>query len=47
MVKPMRELGYLPKGVMDPHDLPKGSRRAGKMPEEILASQGNGDASGS
>ena len=37
MVKPMRELGYLPKGVMDPHDLLKASRRAGKMPEEILA----------
>lgn len=37
MVTPMRELAYLPKGVMNPHDLPKGSRRAGKMPEEILA----------
>ncbi|MGK7887784.1 MAG: NAD(P)H-quinone oxidoreductase subunit I [Leptolyngbyaceae cyanobacterium] len=37
MVAPMRELAYLPKGVMDPHDLPEGSRRAGKMPEEILA----------
>lgn len=37
MVKPMRELAYLPKGVMDPHDLPAGSRRAGKLPEEILS----------
>ncbi|MBE7382465.1 MAG: NAD(P)H-quinone oxidoreductase subunit I [Leptolyngbya sp. SIO1E4] len=37
MVTPMRELAYLPKGVMDPHDLPAGTRRAGKMPQEILA----------
>lgn len=37
MVTPMRELGYLPKGVMDPHELPAGSRRAGKLPQEILA----------
>jgi NAD(P)H-quinone oxidoreductase subunit I len=36
MVTPMRELAYLPKGVMDPHDLPAGSRRAGQMPQEIL-----------
>ncbi|MEB3212198.1 MAG: NAD(P)H-quinone oxidoreductase subunit I [Leptolyngbyaceae bacterium] len=36
MVSPMRELGYLPKGVMDPHNLPKGSQRAGKLPSEIL-----------
>ena len=36
MVTPLRELAYLPKGVMDPHDLPAGSRRAGQMPEEIL-----------
>ncbi|HEY9887983.1 MAG TPA: NAD(P)H-quinone oxidoreductase subunit I [Candidatus Obscuribacterales bacterium] len=37
MVTPMRELAYLPKGVMDPHDLPVGARRAGKLPQEILA----------
>jgi NAD(P)H-quinone oxidoreductase subunit I len=37
MVSPLRELGYLPKGVMDPHDLPKGSQRAGEHPEDILA----------
>ena len=37
MVTPMRELAYLPKGVISPHDLPEGSRRAGKLPEEILA----------
>ncbi|MBF2077415.1 MAG: NAD(P)H-quinone oxidoreductase subunit I [Synechococcales cyanobacterium T60_A2020_003] len=36
MVTPLRELAYLPKGVMDPHDLPAGSQRAGKTPEEIL-----------
>jgi NAD(P)H-quinone oxidoreductase subunit I len=37
MVTPLRELAYLPKGVMDPHDLPAGSRRAGKLSQEILA----------
>jgi NAD(P)H-quinone oxidoreductase subunit I len=36
MVQPLRELAYLPKGVLDPHGLPPGSRRAGKLPEEIL-----------
>lgn len=36
MVTPMRELGYLPKGVLDPHNLPAGSRRSGQLPEEIL-----------
>ncbi|TVR15473.1 MAG: NAD(P)H-quinone oxidoreductase subunit I [Phormidium sp. GEM2.Bin31] len=36
MVQPMRELAYLPKGVTDPHDLPKGSQRAGRHPEDIL-----------
>jgi NAD(P)H-quinone oxidoreductase subunit I len=33
----MREFAYLPKGVMDPHELPAGSRRAGKTPQEIVA----------
>lgn len=37
MVTPLRELAYLPKGVTSPHDLPEGSRRAGKLPQEILA----------
>lgn len=37
MVTPLRELAYLPKGVMDPHGLPAGARRAGKLPQEILA----------
>ena len=36
MVTPLRELGYLPKGVMDPHDLPADAKRAGKRPEELL-----------
>jgi NAD(P)H-quinone oxidoreductase subunit I len=36
MVTPLREFAYLPKGVNDPHDLPEGSVRAGKRPEEIL-----------
>ncbi|MGF1496741.1 MAG: NAD(P)H-quinone oxidoreductase subunit I [Elainellaceae cyanobacterium] len=36
MVTPLREMAYLPKGVVSPHGLPKGSRRAGKLPEEIL-----------
>ncbi|MBE9076707.1 NAD(P)H-quinone oxidoreductase subunit I [Romeria aff. gracilis LEGE 07310] len=37
MVTPLRELAYLPKGVMNPHGLPAGSRRAGQRPEEIRA----------
>jgi NAD(P)H-quinone oxidoreductase subunit I len=36
MVQPMKQLAYLPKGVMDPHELPDGSRRAGKLPQEIV-----------
>ena len=36
MVTPLREFAYLPKGAIDPHDLPAGSRRAGKLPQEIL-----------
>jgi NAD(P)H-quinone oxidoreductase subunit I len=36
MVTPMKQLAYLPKGVMDPHELPEGSRRAGKLPQEIV-----------
>ncbi len=35
-VMPLRELGYLPQGVMDPHELPEGSSRAGKLPTEII-----------
>ena len=36
MVTPLREFAYLPSGVMNPHDLPAGSRRAGKTPAEII-----------
>lgn len=36
-VTPLREFAYLPKGVSDPHNLPAGSQRPGKRPEEILA----------
>lgn len=36
MVTPLREFAYLPSGVMSPHDLPAGSRRAGKTPAEII-----------
>ena len=36
MVTPLREFAYLPKGVIDPHDVPSGDRRAGLRPEEIL-----------
>jgi NAD(P)H-quinone oxidoreductase subunit I len=30
MVTPLRELGYLPKGIVEPHDLPAGSQRPGQ-----------------
>jgi NAD(P)H-quinone oxidoreductase subunit I len=33
MVTPLRQFGYLPKGVFDPHDLPAGSVRAGQAVE--------------
>ncbi len=35
MVTPLRELVYLPKGVMQPHDLPADTRRVGMLPAEI------------
>jgi NAD(P)H-quinone oxidoreductase subunit I len=34
----LRELVYLPKGVVDPHDLPADASRAGQRPEQVLAS---------
>ncbi len=34
-VKPLRELTYLPKGVMDPHEIPASNTRVGKLPEEV------------
>ncbi len=47
MVTPLRELAYLPKGVMNPHELPAGSRRAGKLPQEILDESPSSDESSS
>lgn len=41
MVTPLRELGYLPKGVLEPHDLPTGSQRTGKRPEELVEEAAN------
>ena len=35
-VQPLRELAYLPKGRMDPHDVPESQPRAGKLPSEVL-----------
>ena len=32
----LKELGYLPKGVMDPHEIPPSQSRAGKLPLEVL-----------
>jgi NAD(P)H-quinone oxidoreductase subunit I len=36
MVTPLRELVYLPKGILNPHGMPPSARRAGQRPEEIL-----------
>jgi NAD(P)H-quinone oxidoreductase subunit I len=38
MVTPLRELAYLPKGVLDPHDLPASAQRSGQRPEAIAES---------
>ena len=35
-VMPLRELGYLPKGIMDPHELDKDKKRAGNLPNQIF-----------
>jgi len=35
-VKSLKELTYLPKGVMDPHDIPSSEPRVGKLPEEVF-----------
>lgn len=37
MVTPLREFSYLPKGVVESHDLPADAQRAGQRPAEILA----------
>ncbi len=36
MVTPLKQFAYLPAGVMDPHELPVGAKRAGKLPQEII-----------
>ncbi len=36
MVQPLREFGYLPKGVINPHEVPHTAPRAGARPEELL-----------
>ena len=33
----LRELVYLPKGVVEPHGVPADAPRAGKLPEQVLA----------
>ena len=35
-VKPLRELAYLPKDIMDPHNVPTNASRVGKLPNEVL-----------
>lgn len=45
MVTPLRELVYLPKGVMEPHGLPPSARRAGKFPSEINSAKEDGSDS--
>ena len=35
-VKPLRELTYLPKGSMDPHEIKNEDNRVGKLPSEVL-----------
>ena len=35
-VRAMRELAYLPKGEMDPHEVPDSKPRVGKLPEQVL-----------
>ena len=36
MVTPLRELVYLPKGVLEPHGLPADAPRAGARPEDLV-----------
>ncbi|MFM7362835.1 MAG: NADH-quinone oxidoreductase subunit NuoI, partial [Cyanobium sp.] len=40
----LRELAYLPKGEMDPHGVPATAPRAGRLPEQVLATL-SGEAS--
>ncbi len=36
MVTPLRELVYLPEGVMEPHDLPANAPRTGAFPQDLV-----------
>ena len=36
MVTPLRELIYLPEGVMEPHDVPLDAPRAGAFPQDLV-----------
>ena len=38
-VQPLRELAYLPKGAMDPHNVADQEGRAGHLPHEVTAAQ--------
>ncbi len=35
-VQPLREFSYLPKTIMDPHEMDPTNSRAGKLPEEVM-----------
>jgi NAD(P)H-quinone oxidoreductase subunit I len=39
MVTPLRELAYLPKGVMDPHGVAADAPRAGSRPEDLVETE--------
>jgi NAD(P)H-quinone oxidoreductase subunit I len=36
MVTPLRELVYLPKGVLEPHDVPQDAPRTSSRPEDLV-----------
>ncbi len=44
MVTPLRELVYLPKGVMNPHGVPLDAPSSGMRPSEILEQEENKNA---
>ena len=35
----LKELAYLPQGVMDPHGVPPTAPRAGRLPSQVIASE--------
>ncbi len=40
-VQALRELAYLPAGIMDPHGVPSSQPRAGQLPEQVLEAMKN------